>query len=375
MNNSEQEQIYRLALHFIPKVGSVYAKQLISYCGSAEAVFSANKAKLLKVPGIGVQIAETILKQKSLFVKQAQQEWQRIIQQNIQLLHYTDAAYPQLLKMHHDAPALLYFKGNADLNRQRNVAIVGTRHATDYGKRLTEELVIELKKYNCTIVSGLAYGIDIVAHRSAVAQGMTTIGVMGSSVDIVYPAAHKKIAQDMMLNGGLISENPLGTKPDAHLFPARNRIVAGMVEAVIVIEAAKRSGALITANIAHSYNKEIFALPGNVHQAQSEGCNKLIKDQKALLITSAEDIAQALGWELYDKQRTIKPTLNFENELDLSEAEKNILRILQKNGNTHIDTLLLQSQLPADMMASLLLQLEFQGYVKALPGKLFGLSL
>ncbi|HZX75260.1 MAG TPA: DNA-processing protein DprA, partial [Cyclobacteriaceae bacterium] len=290
----DQERLSLLALHFTPNVGDFLVKQLVSYCGSAEEVFTMPKGKLLKIPGIGAVTAESI-KNKSTF-KEAEKEFKKAEKEEVDILFFTDKKFPARLKAIEDSPAILYVKGNVNLNAQKTVAIVGTRQATAYGKAQVEKLIQELVPHHPLIISGLAYGIDIHAHKQALKHNLPTVGIMGSGIDVIYPATHKDTAMKMMDQGGLITENPFGTKPDAHNFPARNRIIAGMCDALIVVEAALKGGALITAEIANTYNKDVFAIPGDVNNTYSEGCNKLIKINKAHLLTSVKDIEYIMGW-------------------------------------------------------------------------------
>jgi len=363
----DQNRLAQLALHFIPGVGSYSIKQLISYCGSASAVFKSPKSKLLKIPGIGPSTADLITKQKPY--KEAEEELSKADKEGVQILLYSDSNYPKNLKHINDSPALLYFKGTADLNTRKIVSIVGTRKATPYGKELTEELIKNLKKHNALIVSGLAYGIDIVAHKAALANGLDTIGIMASGINVVYPSIHKEAANKMLDQGGLLTEHSYDVKPDPHKFPARNRIIAGMAHATVIVEAAKKGGALITAEVANGYNRDVFAFPGNIGQTYSEGCNNLIRSNKAHLLTSIEDIEYVMNWEATDQEDDDKLDLDA-----LDKEELNIVRHLSdhKQG-VLIDNLSWQTQVPVNQLASILLNLEFKGFVNSLPGKRFKL--
>ena len=366
----DENRLAFLALHFIPGIGNNLIKQLISYTGSANAVFNTTKGKLLKIPGIGNTIAESIKQQKPL--AEAEAEYKKAEKQGTSILFYTDADFPSRLKQIPDGPTLLYTKGNMNLEATVSVAIVGTRKASNYGKEMVEMLVEGFKAYDALIVSGLAYGIDIHAHKKALQQNLQTVAVMGSGMDIIYPAAHRDTTQKMLNQGGLITENKFGTPPDAHNFPERNRIIAGLADAIIVVEAAAKGGALITADIANSYNKDVFALPGNVGQSSSEGCNKLIKNNQAHLITSVADVAYIMGWDLE------KPKLmNVKAKLDsFDETEQKIIITLQDlDKPVQIDELSWRVQMPVYELASQLLNLEFKGAVQSLPGKQYKLSL
>ena len=303
----DQNRLSLLALHFIPGIGNHIIRQLVSYCGSAEKVFKTSKGKLRKIPGIGDVTAEAIVKGKPF--ADAEKEWRKAEREKSQLIFFTDKNYPSRLKQIPDAPSLLYSKGNIDFENPKSVAIVGTRKSTDYGRECVELLVAGLQKHAALIISGLAYGIDIQAHKQAIKNNLPTIGVMGSGIDVMYPASHIETAKKMFVNGGVVSENPFGTKPDAHNFPARNRIIAGLCDVLVVVEAAQKGGALITAEIANSYNKDVMAFPGNVGRSYSEGCNSLIKSNRAHLITSVKDLEYVMNWSEGVNNPVKKPSL------------------------------------------------------------------
>ena len=364
------ESIARLALHLIPGIGSQLVKQLVSYCGAAESVFKTPKGKLLKIPGIGEVTAEAIRRQQPL--KEAEQEWLKTEKEGGKIIFFNDADFPKRLRQAYDAPALLYCKGESQFNRKKCVAIVGSRRATRYGKERVEEMVRDLAGHDPLIISGLAYGIDIQAHRAALDQNLSTVAVMASGIDIIYPASHRATALEMTESGGaLVSENHLGTQPDAPKFPARNRIIAGMADALIVVEAASRGGALITAEFANDYNRDVFAVPGKVNDTLSEGCNNLIKSNKAHLITSVGDMEYIMRWE---KEKADKKAHTWEELESLDSYETTVVKMLQEKGEPIlIDELSWQSQINVSQLASLLLNLEFKGIVKSLPGKMFEL--
>lgn len=368
------EKLYQVALTMVEGVGSIMFRQLINNFGSAENVFKAKTDKLLKTPGVGKQIAEG-LKNKNLFTE-AEKLLNEVEKQQVKLFFSTDKDYPSRLKSLYDAPSILYYKGKADINSVRTIGIVGTRQATDYGKQITEEIVAQLKPYNICVISGLAYGIDIAAHKAALDNNIPTIGVMASGLDIVYPAQHQKYAEQMLESGGILSESPLGMKPIRNLFIARNRIIAGLSDVVIVIESAAKGGAMVTAEFANNYHHEVFAVPGSLTNKYSEGCNKLIKDNKANIFTSVNDIIESMNWDTEGKVPEKNTTRN--TEIDLSQytqEEGQVIAFLRTNGETQIDTLSWQTQIPVNRLASLLLNLEFQGIIKALAGKKFGLKL
>lgn len=364
----DQNRLAQIALNFIPGVGHMLVKQLISYSGSAEAILNLNKSKLLKIPGIGPSTAEAIT--KNIPLKKAELELEKCVKHNARIILYSDKDFPKRLRHINDAPSFLYIKGNTDLNSSKVISIVGTRKATNYGKQITESLIEQLIPHNPLIVSGLAYGIDIHAHKAALKHNLATVGVMASGINIIYPSVHKETANKMVTNGALITENSIDSKPDAPKFPARNRIIAGMADAIIVIEAAKKGGALITANIANGYNKDVFAIPGDLNNESSEGCNNLIKTNRAHLLQSVADIEYIMNWE---KNDNLRPSIELDLDDLLPEEQKIIKELRNHKSPIMIDNLSWQTQLPINKLASMLLSLEFKGYVNALPGKRFGL--
>lgn len=367
----DQNRLAFLALRFIPGIGDYLIRQLVSYCGSAEKVFKIPRGKLLKIPGVGEVTAGAILNGKSF--REAEKELIKAEKESVQIIFFTDKNYPARLRNIPDSPSILYVKGNINFEILKAVAIVGTRQATSYGKERVEEIVKALVPHGALIVSGLAYGIDILAHKQALKLGLPTIGVMGSGMDVIYPAAHKEAAEKMFNLGGLVTENSFGTKPDAHNFPQRNRIIAGLCDALIVVEAAIKGGALITAEIANSYNKDVFAFPGGIGEPYSEGCNNLIKTNKAHLLTSVKDLEYMMNWDATASTKKVRPSISLE---EFDESEQIILKILiEKKAAALIDELSWKSTLPISQLASVLLNLEFKGVVKSLPGKQYTLSI
>jgi DNA processing protein len=362
----DASKIYQVAITLVPGIGNMLARQLTTYCGSAREVFSANKKKLTQIPGIGQKIANSIHSHSVLW--KAEQVISKCEKDKIRILHYTDEQYPWRLKQLYDSPVILYFKGNADLNPTKAISIVGTRRISSYGQRITEQIVSDLRKHNATIISGLAYGVDHLAHTQALRIGLPTIGVIAGGMDNIYPALHIKTANRMLYQGGIIAENEPEIVPEAHFFPERNRIIAGLSDGVIIVEAAKKGGALITAEFANNYNREVFAVPGQIGQYYSTGCNNLIKSHKASIYTSISDVEYILNWDPVEP----KTEGNIKIPTDLSIPEKKIIGVLQQNfDGILIDDLSWKSQIPLNQIASHLLNLEFRGYVKALPGKKF----
>ncbi len=365
----DQQRLALLALHFIPGVGDYLMRQLVSYSGGADKVFQTPKGKLLRIPGVGEVTAEAIKSGKTFSA--AERELKKAEKEKVDLIFFIDKNYPSRFRQVNDAPALIYTKGNIDFENPKTIAIVGTRKATPYGKERVEELIRDLIPHQALIVSGLAYGIDIHAHKHAVKSNLPTIGVMGSGMDHIYPASHKEIARQMMDLGGLVTEHAFGTKPDAHNFPARNRIVAALSDAVVIVEAAEKGGALITADIANSYNKDVFAFPGNIGQSHSEGCNNLIKSNRAHLITSLKDVEYITGWNV-----GTEPARQKHIDLEMFEGlEKDVVKALIENNNQlMIDDLSWKTNISISQLASLLLTLEFKGVLSSLPGKVYKLK-
>ncbi len=364
-----KEETYLLALNFTPGIGAVLTRNLISYCGSAEAVFKTPKQKLRKIPGIGDKLLKVTENIQS-YLNTAEEEMEKAQNAGAAIHTFISSGYPKKLKGINDAPAALYFKGKCNLNNPKCIAIVGTRNATTYGKKVVEEIIEGVKKYNPIIVSGLAYGIDIHAHKHALKNNLDTIGVMASGIDIIYPKVHTKIANQMMGQGGIVTEFPIGTIPDAPNFPKRNRIIAGMADAVIVVEAAERGGALITAELANGYNRDVLAVPGNLNSSYSEGCNKLIRNHKANILTNPDDIAYILDWpEAEGKDEIIKDVS------ELNSKEQKIISLLsQQPEGLMIDSLSHTTEIPVGEIASVLLNLEIGGWIISLPGKKYQLN-
>lgn len=360
---------YKIALTLIPNIGDIRAKRLIAYCGSVEAIFNEKKTTLEKVPGIGSVFASEIVNHNVF--KRAEEELRYIEKNNIQALFYLDADYPKRLVHCEDSPILLYYKGKADLNAQKVISVVGTREATDYGKSLCEKLIADLAPHQPLIVSGLAYGVDICAHKSALENGLETIGVFAHGLDKIYPAVHQSTAEKMLERGGLLCDFPSKTKPDRENFPRRNRIVAGMADATIVVESKKDGGSLITADIANSYNRDVFAFPGRIGDATSEGCNTIIKQNKAALIQSAADVVYIMGWEQTKKKNAPQQKQLF---VELKPEEEVLVNVLKDKNAVNVDELSYMVQMPMSKVSTLLLSLEFSGIVKSLPGKMYKLN-
>ena len=357
------DNLYKIALTQIPSIGPVTARMLVSYCGGVKAVFDASKKELLQIPGIGPKTAKIVSEYRGMEL--AEQELEFIEKHGIECIFFTDDKYPQRLRNYDDAPTLLYFKGNTDLNHPRIVSIIGTRMASVYGKAICEEIVEELKQYNVMILSGLAYGIDVTAHKKSVESNIPTVGVLGNGMSNIYPPEHTNIANKMMQAGGILTEYTHKALPSREHFPMRNRIVAGMCDALIVIETKKKGGSMITAELANGYNKDVFAVPGRANDKKYGGCNYLIKNHKAQLVESGKDVAGIMRWEELDESKNIQKQLFVE----LNGKEQIVVDALKAEDEITIDKLSFATQFQPSEVSALLLGLEFKGLVKPLPGK------
>jgi DNA processing protein len=363
---TRKTKVEEIAFTMIPLVGPILARQLIAYCGSIESVFNESKRHLKSIPGIGEEIANQITHSSVVF-DAAEEELNHLEKGGIDYVFYLDKKYPP--RLHHlpDAPLLLYTRGNLDLNPERSVAIIGTRKPTVYGKSVTEEILETIAPYDVTVTSGLAYGIDITAHRSCLKLDIPTIGVMGSGMGNIYPDAHISVAEKMMEKGGIVTEFSFDTGPDAVNFPMRNRIVAGLCDVLVVIESGLKGGSMITAALANDYNKDVAAIPGRKLDKSSAGCNHLIKHQQAHLIETGEDLIELMSWNRRTRQQ------NFQTNLftEMSREEQKIYSLIVEDGEKDIDTLAFKSKSTPGELAAILLTLEFKGAIKSLPGKKF----
>ncbi len=365
MENTSHTKRDYLALWAVPGIGSITSRKLIAYAGGVKEVFKLKKGELLKIPGIGNQLVD-VLKSTDYFRK-ADEELEFAQKYKIQISTIFEDEYPARLKQCEDAPLLIFTKGQPIETQKKYVAIVGTRSATAYGKDFCNKLIEDLKErgHEAIIVSGLAYGIDIAAHKAALKIGVGTIGVLAHGLDTIYPAQHRKTAAEMIETGGLITEFMHGTFPDKNNFVRRNRIIAGLSDAVIVVESNVTGGALITAELAVSYNRDVFALPGRTGDKYSSGCNNLIKTNRAALIDSVKDLEYQMGWQTENKpvQRALF--------IEFTEEEKTVMDLFTDIKPITIDEICRQSELPMPKVSALLLNLEFAGAIKCMPGKLF----
>ncbi len=364
---TEPEIIAALRLQAVPNIGDITAKKLIARCGSPKAIFEDKLHHLLKIEGIGKATLSGLF--DPVYLDGALAEYEFIKKDKVDVTYFMDNGYPSYLKHCPDGPILLFQKGNIALENRKVLSVVGTRNITSYGAAFCESFVEELAPLNPVIVSGLAFGVDIAIQKTAMENGLQTVACLAHGLNQIYPKAHRKYAEKMMENGGFITDFWSSATPERENFLKRNRIIAGISEATLVVESAEKGGSLVTATLANGYNREVFAVPGRSTDKFSKGCNNLIKQQKAHLITSAAELIYLMGWELEDK----KPQNNVQKQLfvELSETEKDIYAYLQSNGKQLLDTVALECKLPIYQTSSTLLNMEMKGVVRPLPGKLF----
>lgn len=362
---NDQELFYLLALQRVEGVGDIIAKKLLTYFGSAEAVFKAKASQLNAIDGIGSALLKNF-KDQSVFTK-AECELEFIFSNQITVTIFQDADYPERLKHCFDSPLVLFSSGTINLKNQKIISIVGTRQITSYGLEFCRKFIAELAPLNPVIVSGFAYGVDIVAHQLAMENNLQTIGVVAHGLNQIYPKSHKKYVAKMEENGGFITEFWSTSNPDKENFVRRNRIVAGMAEATIVIESAERGGSLITANLANEYNRDVFAVPGRVTDKYSQGCNTLIKTQKANVLTSASDLIYMLNWDIEKEVKSVQKQLF----VALDDDEQKIYDYLLQSGKEVLDIIALHCEFPIYKISGILLNMELKGAIRPLPGKLF----
>lgn len=362
---SDQELLHILALLKVDGVGDIIAKKLLSHCGNAEAVFKTKFSQLDAIDGIGSVLLYN-LKDKTIFEK-AEQELKYIRDNNINVSYFMDEDYPYRLKQCIDGPVLLFSVGNINIKDRRIISIVGTRKITSYGIDFCNKLIGDLSPLNPVIVSGFAYGADIAAHQAAMDNDLQTIAVLAHGLNQIYPREHKKYIKRMEEDGGFVTEFWSSSNPEKENFVRRNRIVAGISEATIVIESAEKGGSLITAHVANDYNRDVFAVPGRISDKYSQGCNNLIKTQKANLLSSAADLIYILNWDLEKDAKPVQKQLFVE----LDDDEQKVYDYLQKNGKELLDIIAIECHFPIHKMAGMLTNMELKGVVRPLPGKLF----
>ena len=359
--------LHRIALTMVPHIGCVYAKLLLQHL-DIEEIFSAKKSTLQKIEGLGEVRVNSIRNFKAFAA--AAKEIEFIEKYKIKPLFITDEEYPQRLINCYDSPTMLYYRGTSNLNAAKIIAIVGSRSHTDYGKAITEKLMQDLAGSGILVLSGLAYGIDAISHKAALKNNLETVGVLAHGLDTIYPAENTAMAKEMIKNGGLLTEFRINTQPDRYNFPSRNRIVAGMSDATIVVETDIKGGSIITAELANGYNKDVFAFPGKTTDKKSSGCNHLIKNNKAILLTEAQQLLETMGWQ--EQKKTKRKTK--ELFVALTPEEKIIIDILNEKEMAAIDEINLQSGLSSSTVAVAILNLEMQNIIQSLPGKLYKMT-
>jgi len=363
---SKNNLLHILALQHVPNVGDITAKKLISHCGSVEAVFNEKKHNLLKIVGIGSFVINDLFNKEHFLA--AEKELEYIHKNKIKTFYFTDVDYPEKLKHCVDSPILLFQSGNINLKKQRIISVVGTRKITTYGIAFCNKLIEELAVFNPVIVSGFAYGTDITAQKAAIKNNLQTIGCLAHGLNQIYPKTHKKYVSEVEKNGGFFTDFWSSDTFDRNNFLKRNRIIAGLSEATIVIESAEKGGSLVTADIANSYNRDVFAVPGRVTDSQSLGCNNLIKHQKAHVLSNPLDIPYMLNWQLEDSKKVPVQKQLF---VELSDEEKVVYNYLKENDKQLLDVIALECNLPIFKIASTLMNMELKGVIRPLPGKLF----
>lgn len=354
-----------LTLQNVPNIGDGSIKKLIQVVGSAEGILKEKKANLLKIDGIGsVKIASI---HNSKHQHAAEKELAFTEQHKVNVIPYTDSQYPQRLTQCIDGPIVLFSSGNIQLETQPIISIVGTRKITRYGSQFCEELIENLKSYNPIIVSGFAYGVDITAHKAAIKNELQTIACLGHGLNQIYPKTHKQYMAAMEANGGFYTDFWSTDAFAPQNFLRRNRIIAGVAEATIVIESADKGGSLVTAQIANSYYRDVFAVPGRINDTYSKGCNMLIKSQQAHMLTSMADLVYILNW----KQEKPKPMIQKQLFVELNKNEQMVYDFLLKEGKNDLDSIALHCKIPTYQLASILLNLELKDVIVPMPGKLF----
>lgn len=360
-------RIYQIGLTMINGVGDITAHHLLEACGDPEQVFAERSSLLERIPGIGSTLIKEIKRPEVL--NRAERELKFLLDNRLRLIFWNDDDYPFRLKECVDAPLVLYYKGNADLNGPRCLSVVGTRRATDYGRTLTEHFIKGMAEHfpDTLIISGLAYGIDVCAHRAALANHLPTVGVLAHGLDRLYPPAHRSTAVEMLERGGLLTDFPSVTNPDRPNFLRRNRVIAGLAEATIVVESAEKGGSLVTADLAHGYNREVLTFPGRTTDPRSKGCLALIREQKATLITSADDLIATLGWSDEKKSAPMQGVLPFSNNPDNDP----VLHAIREAGEIQVNTLSRTLDIPFHRLTTILFELEMEGLIQASPGGMY----
>lgn len=367
---SEVSLVYKIALGLIPGIGDINARKLVAFFGSVEAVFTEPYQHLVKIPGIGSGLAKYISDRS--YLKVAEKEAENVTKNNIRTYFYLDNDYPYRLRQCEDSPVVFFFKGNCDLNSMKMLSMVGTRNATSRGREMCDKLIggLAAGHPDLIIVSGLAYGIDVYCHKAALYHNLGTVGVLAHGLKTIYPPVHEQVAGNMLAKGGLVTDFISDALPERNNFLKRNRIIAGLADATIVVESGIKGGALITADIANSYNRDVFAVPGRPEDQWSQGCNNLIKSNKASLAESADDIEVFLNWKPEKSKQPVQKTLFSE----MDDIEKTIFELLVKEGESTIDSICRTLEIPVYKLSAILLQMEFKGILRCSPGNIYRIA-
>jgi DNA processing protein len=367
---SEVSLKHKIALGLIPGIGDINARKLVSFFGSVEAVFTEPYQSLIKIPGIGSGLAKFISDRS--YLDAAEMEAEYVKKHDIKTFFYLDSDYPFRLKQCEDSPVVFFFRGTCDLNSLKILSMVGTRNATSRGKDICEKIIggLATGHPDLIIVSGLAYGIDVACHKAALYHNLQTVGVLAHGLNKMYPQIHESVSRNMLKQGGLLTDFISDAMPERNNFLKRNRIIAGLSDATIVIESAITGGALITADIANSYNRDVLAVPGRPEDQWSQGCNSLIKTNKASLIENSEDVENFLNWKSEKSTKPVQKTLFSE----MDDTEKTVFEFIMKEGEPTIDSICRSLEMPVFKLSSLLLQMEFKGLVKCYPGNIYRIS-
>ncbi len=360
--------VYQIALSLLPGIGSIRTRSILAHVGSPEKFFTESSGILEKIPGVGAHPATNTQRRKAL--ETAKKEYEFVKNNNIRTAWFLDEDYPLRLKQCEDAPVIIYIRGDTDLDTAKIISIVGTRHATSYGTGACKKIIEQLAAFfpDLLVVSGLAYGIDVCAHKAALKNGLKTVAVLGHGLHMIYPAVHRQVAREIVGQGALVTEFATSQIPDKGNFIARNRVIAGLADATLVVESGIKGGALITADLANSYNRDVFALPGRTSDTWSQGCNQLIKRNQAALIESGKDIAYLMGWETSPLPKKEVQKALFVN---LNEEEKKLIGILREHGELSVDQVAILANIPVSKASSMLLNLEFSGLITLLPGNIY----
>jgi len=363
-----QDILAAIALKHTPKIGDITAKKLVAYCGGLSQVYEMKASAFADIPNMPKSVINSLTEKKYHSI--AEKELKFIEKNKIQVTTFWDKNYPYRLRECEDGPILLFYKGNIDFNAKRILSVVGTRNITSYGKDFIEHFIEDLINSNVLVISGMAYGVDIATHRACVHHGISTVGVMAHGLHMIYPSTHQATSIEMEETGGIVTELSTEDGMKREYFPKRNRIIAGLCDALVVVETAARGGSLITAAQANAYNREVFAVPGNIHDSYSKGCNFLIKSNRAMLLENAHDLLQEMNWS---KTFTDKNSTQLVLFSDLSQAEQCLIAAFDTKAPLHIDQVIARTKMSHNELVILLLEMELKGLIQSMPGNMMRL--